>query len=65
MLAATFAQVTQVPFVRPTIDWHAVAPELLLLFTGAIVTIVRTRVAWISASARASPPASCPNRTMS
>ena len=35
-----FAQVEQVPFVRPAIDWHAVAPELLLLGTGAIVTLV-------------------------
>ncbi len=46
MFAALFAQVsvlaqvTQVPFDRPVIDWHAVAPELLLLGTGAIVTIV-------------------------
>ncbi len=30
----------QAPFVRPAIDWHAVAPELVLLFTGALVTIV-------------------------
>ena len=37
---SVFAQVVQAPFVRPTIDWHAVAPELLLLGTGAIVTIV-------------------------
>lgn len=40
MFAALLAQVTQVPFDRPAIDWHAVAPELLLLLTGAIVTVI-------------------------
>jgi len=40
MFAAMLAQVVQAPFERPAIDWHAVAPELLLLLTGAIVTIV-------------------------
>ncbi len=40
MLAAILAQVEQVPFNRPDIDWHAAAPELLLLAGGAIVTIV-------------------------
>lgn len=46
MFAALLANVTElaqgaeVPFVRPTIDWHAVAPELLLLGTGAIVTVI-------------------------
>ena len=40
MLAALLAQVEQAPFVRPPIDWHAAAPELLLLLTGAIITIV-------------------------
>ena len=27
-------------FVRPPIDWHAVAPELCLLGGGAIITLV-------------------------
>ncbi len=34
------AQVEQAPFVRPHIDWHAVAPELLLLALGALITVV-------------------------
>jgi NADH-quinone oxidoreductase subunit N len=29
-----------VPFVRPHIDWHAFAPELILLAWGALVTII-------------------------
>jgi NADH-quinone oxidoreductase subunit N len=29
-----------VPFVRPHIDWHAFAPELVLLAWGALVTII-------------------------
>ena len=40
MLAALQAQVVQAPFDRPPIDWHAAAPELLLLLTGAIITVV-------------------------
>ncbi len=40
MLAALQTQVVQAPFDRPLIDWHAAAPELLLLLTGAIITIV-------------------------
>ncbi len=39
-IIASLAQVEVVPFDRPAIDWHAVAPELLLLLTGAIVTVV-------------------------
>ena len=27
-------------FVRPPIDWHALAPELTLLAVGAIVTLI-------------------------
>lgn len=34
------AQLEQAPFVRPHIDWHAAAPELLLLAGGALVTVV-------------------------
>ena len=34
------AQIEQAPFDRPVIDWHAVAPELLLLAVGALITIV-------------------------
>jgi NADH-quinone oxidoreductase subunit N len=30
----------QVPFTRPPIDWHAFAPELVLLAWGALVTVI-------------------------
>ncbi|MEL6982426.1 MAG: NADH-quinone oxidoreductase subunit N [Actinomycetota bacterium] len=42
MLLAFLAQTTDaVPeFVRPHIDWHAFAPELILLAWGALVTVV-------------------------
>ena len=36
MFSAILAQV--VPFDRPAIDWHAVAPELILLGFGALLT---------------------------
>ncbi len=39
-LATIVAQLPQAGFVRPHIDWHAVAPELVLVATGALVTIV-------------------------
>ena len=32
--------IEEIPFDRPPIDWHAFAPELILLAAGAIVTIV-------------------------
>ena len=38
MIGAILAQADE--FVRPHIDWHAVAPELTLLVVGAILTIV-------------------------
>ena len=34
------AQLEQAPFTRPHIDWHALAPEIVLLAVGALVTIV-------------------------
>jgi NADH-quinone oxidoreductase subunit N len=37
MLSTVLAQV---PFVRPHIDWHAVAPELVLLGVGALLTLI-------------------------
>ena len=41
MLASLLAQAAEIPdFVRPTIDWHALAPELTLLGVGALVTLV-------------------------
>jgi NADH-quinone oxidoreductase subunit N len=41
MLAFLAQAATEVPeFVRPHIDWHAFAPELILLGWGALVTIV-------------------------
>lgn len=33
------AQIVQAPFDRPPIDWHAAAPELVLLGGGALVTV--------------------------
>ena len=38
MSSAILAQV--VPFDRPAIDWHAVAPELILLGFGALLTLL-------------------------
>lgn len=38
MSVAVLAQV--VPFDRPTIDWHAVAPELILVSFGAALTLL-------------------------
>ncbi len=37
-LAPAIAQTTE--FVRPAIDWHAFAPELVLLAWGALVTVI-------------------------
>ncbi len=37
-MLSLLAQIDQVPFIRPEIDWHAVAPELILLGLGALVT---------------------------
>ena len=39
-MLAFLAQVAQPAFDRPHIDWHAFAPELILLAWGALVTIV-------------------------
>ena len=39
-LAAVLAQLPQAEFVRPAIDWHAVAPELVLLAAGALLTLI-------------------------
>ena len=37
----TFSLLAQVaPFERPAIDWHAVAPELVLLAFGALLTLL-------------------------
>ncbi len=40
MLALLTQVVESPPFYRPPIDWHAFAPELILLGWGALVTIV-------------------------
>ncbi len=37
-MLSVLAQIDQPEFLRPAIDWHAVAPELLLLGLGALVT---------------------------
>ncbi len=37
---AVLAQLPQADFVRPAIDWHAVAPELVLLAAGALLTLI-------------------------
>ncbi len=40
-LASATVEVPQrIPFYRPPIDWHAVAPELVLLGFGALVTLI-------------------------
>jgi NADH-quinone oxidoreductase subunit N len=44
------AQAPQAPFVRPIIDWHAVAPELVLVGLGALVTIVD--IVWLDKARR-------------
>ncbi len=38
--ASAAAQIALEPFSRPEIDWHAVAPELILLALGALITVV-------------------------
>ena len=38
MTSTLFAQVAQ--FERPPIDWHALAPEIILLAFGALLTVV-------------------------
>ena len=38
MIVSLLAQIE--PFERPAIDWHAVAPELTLLFFGALLTLL-------------------------
>ncbi len=41
LLASWAAQAVEVvPFDRPPIDWHALAPELTLLAVGALVTLI-------------------------
>lgn len=45
------AQLAQeVDFVRPAIDWHAVAPELTLLAFGAVVTVMD--IVWLERGRR-------------
>jgi len=45
------AQLAQeVDFVRPAIDWHAVAPELTLLAFGALVTVMD--IVWLERGRR-------------
>lgn len=40
LVANLAAQVPLEPFNRPAIDWHAVAPELVLLAMGALITVI-------------------------
>jgi NADH-quinone oxidoreductase subunit N len=47
---ALLAQGPQAPFIRPIIDWHAVAPELVLLGLGALITIID--VVWLDRARR-------------
>ncbi len=44
------AQLPQAPFDRPPIDWHALAPELILLGFGALITVLDV---WLLERARA------------
>jgi len=54
VLASLLAQAAEIPdFVRPTIDWHALAPELTLLGVGALVTLVD--VVYLERGKRISP----------
>ncbi|HBU04728.1 MAG TPA: NADH-quinone oxidoreductase subunit N [Acidimicrobiaceae bacterium] len=49
------AQLAQeVDFVRPAIDWHAVAPELTLLAFGALVTVMD--IVWLERGRRLTSP---------
>ncbi|MEZ5226893.1 MAG: hypothetical protein R2710_09500 [Acidimicrobiales bacterium] len=47
------AQIAQAPFERPHIDWHAVAPELVLLAAGALITLVD--LIWLERARRIVP----------
>ena len=40
MLATVLAAVSDLEFVRPPLDWHALAPELTLLTVGAVITLI-------------------------
>ena len=37
MLASLLAQVTQAPFDRPLVDWHALAPEIVVVATAVVI----------------------------
>ena len=52
-LTSLIAQITQAPFTRPPIDWHAAAPELILLAGGALVTVVD--LIWLEKARRFMP----------
>jgi NADH-quinone oxidoreductase subunit N len=40
VLISVLAQAPQAPFDRPPIDWHALAPEIILLALGGLLTIL-------------------------
>jgi NADH-quinone oxidoreductase subunit N len=50
VLLTVLAQLPQAPFVRPHIDWHALAPEIVLLSFGALITILD--VVWLDRARR-------------
>ncbi len=50
MLSTVLAQLE---FVRPHIDWHAVAPELVLLSVGAVLTLLD--IIWLEKARRYMP----------
>ena len=52
-MLALLSQLPQAPFDRPYIDWHAVAPELVLLAFGALITIID--VVWLERGRRYVP----------
>ena len=54
MLAGIAPLFAATEFVRPTIDWHAAAPELTLLGFGALITMID--IGWLERARRIAAP---------
>ena len=54
MLAGIAPLLAATEFVRPTIDWHAAAPELTLLGFGALITMID--IGWLERARRIAAP---------